>query len=179
MLDLKGKIFGKLKVMGFSHFRYYNKQKRDVWNCQCNCGNTTTAQSRFLFNGSKVSCGCQRKLTGNKHSTWKGVGELGLKQFNRIRNNAKTRKIFFNISIEYLWSLVEKQNKKCALSNQELSFSSGKGNASLDRIDSSQGYINGNVQWVTKDINLMKRDFSMNKFKKLISDIYDNLNSVK
>ena len=36
--------------------------------------------------------------------------------------------------------------------------------ASLDRIDSSKGYIEGNVQWVHKDINKIKTDMSDNKF---------------
>lgn len=38
------------------------------------------------------------------------------------------------------------------------------GTASLDRIDSSKGYIEGNVQWVHKYVNVMKWDFSMEEF---------------
>jgi hypothetical protein len=29
----------------------------------------------------------------------------------------------------------------------------------MDRIDSNKGYVEGNVQWVYKYVNLMKRDF--------------------
>lgn len=36
--------------------------------------------------------------------------------------------------------------------------------ASLDRIDSSKGYIEGNVQWVHKRINKMKLDDSDTEF---------------
>lgn len=32
--------------------------------------------------------------------------------------------------------------------------------ASLDRIDSSKGYIEGNVQWLHKDINRLKINYS-------------------
>ena len=39
--------------------------------------------------------------------------------------------------------------------------------ASLDRIDSSRGYIKDNIQWVHKDINRMKWDFPQDKFVKL------------
>lgn len=35
---------------------------------------------------------------------------------------------------------------------------------SLDRVDSSKGYIRGNIQWVTKRINWMKGDLSMEEF---------------
>ena len=39
--------------------------------------------------------------------------------------------------------------------------------ASLDRIDSSKGYTKSNIQWVHKDINKMKSDFSMLRFLEL------------
>ena len=38
------------------------------------------------------------------------------------------------------------------------------GTASLDRIDSSKGYIQGNIQWVHKRINQMKWDSEENDF---------------
>lgn len=36
--------------------------------------------------------------------------------------------------------------------------------ASLDRIQNDKGYIEGNVQWVHKDINRMKNIFEQNYF---------------
>ena len=39
--------------------------------------------------------------------------------------------------------------------------------ASLDRIDSSLGYVKNNVQWVHKDINKMKQELNENYFKNL------------
>lgn len=48
------------------------------------------------------------------------------------------------------------------------------GVASLDRIDSSQGYIKGNVQWVHKDINKMKFDLSQDRFLELCNIIVQN-----
>lgn len=36
--------------------------------------------------------------------------------------------------------------------------------ASLDRIDSAKGYVEGNVQWVHKRINLMKGTLSEKDF---------------
>lgn len=35
-----------------------------------------------------------------------------------------------------------------------------KGNASLDRIDSTRGYVEGNLQWVDKVFQKMKRVMS-------------------
>lgn len=36
--------------------------------------------------------------------------------------------------------------------------------ASLDRIDSDQGYILGNIQWVHKIVNIMKQDTVQSEF---------------
>lgn len=42
-----------------------------------------------------------------------------------------------------------------------------EGTASLDRIDSSRGYVEGNVQWVHKDVNFMKQALSQERFVEL------------
>jgi hypothetical protein len=44
------------------------------------------------------------------------------------------------------------------------SVSESETTASLDRIDSSKGYIEGNLQWVHKDVNIMKMDLSQVEF---------------
>ena len=36
--------------------------------------------------------------------------------------------------------------------------------ASLDRIDSSKPYIKGNMQWLHKDVNIMKNAYNINYF---------------
>mgnify|MGYP007044016634 CR=1 FL=1 len=61
--------------------------------------------------------------------------------------------------------LIAKTNKERKL---------GINTASLDRIDSSKGYIEGNVQWVHKDINWMKQDFNEEYFIFLCSEITKN-----
>lgn len=35
---------------------------------------------------------------------------------------------------------------------------------SLDRIDSTKGYIEGNVQWVHKSVNIMKSTLTQEQF---------------
>ena len=53
-LDLIGQHFGKLTVIQ----QLPSKNKRTMWLCQCECGNTTIARSLDLQNGDKISCGC-------------------------------------------------------------------------------------------------------------------------
>jgi len=77
----------------------------------------------------------------------------------------------FGIDFEYAKKLFEDQNEKCAISGIPIDFalgrrdhSSGETTASLDRIDSSKGYIKGNVQWVHKSINVMKNELKEDIF---------------
>jgi hypothetical protein len=89
-----------------------------------------------------------------------------------------------NLTSEYLWNLFVLQSEKCALSGIDLTLPENyrpgwvrKHNLSLDRIDSSLGYIVGNVQWVCKDVNFMKQQLSEEHFIsmcKLIVETQDN-----
>lgn len=82
---------------------------------------------------------------------------------------------------EYCWDLFLSQGKKCSLSGIDLVIEKsicrkrGQSNitASLDRIDSSLGYVEGNLQWIHKDINYMKQDLDEEYFKKLCKEITD------
>lgn len=57
---------------------------------------------------------------------------------------------------------------RCALSGRPLMYKKyprdTAATASLDRIDSSKGYIKGNLQWIHKDVNRMKSHMSDKSF---------------
>jgi len=96
----------------------------------------------------------------------------------------KRRNLKFEIDKEYVWELFENQNGKCALSGIDIVLDVGsrkrEQTASLDRIDSSKGYIKGNVQWVHKDVNSMKMDYTEDYFIDMCKRIYfSNLNKIK
>lgn len=164
-IDLAGKKFGKLLVL--HKVPSTNSQIR--WKCRCDCGKEKTIQGVHLRSSHTQSCGCSWYEFGKSRTSWKGHGEIPSTLFTRIVNGAKKRNIHFDVSIEYLWELFLSQDRKCALSGLDLDFSYGrnhhhKGTASLDRIDSVKGYVEGNVQWVHKDVNWMKQDYSNDYF---------------
>ena len=167
-LELIGKRFGKLVVVSFNKIN----GRHSNWNCKCDCGNECTRNGSALIYRQTNSCGCYKNFTGKLHKSFKGYEGLSRTFFNKIRYGAnRSRKIKFDLTIEYLWDLYLKQNKKCALTKIDLWFTTqhkkSDGNISLDRIDSSKGYVEGNVQWVHKDINWMKYKFSQDYFIKL------------
>lgn len=155
--DLTGQRFCKLVV------QYPIRINKVVkWVCVCDCGKEKAITNGCLKNGGTTSCGCVQSASIIKRniSRYKGIEELSGEHLNNIFYSAKNRGIFFDISKEYLWKVYIDQDKKCALSGLDIKF--GKRfkkeeiTASIDRIDSAKGYIEGNVQWVHKEINKMK-----------------------
>lgn len=163
--DLIGVFFGKLKVVKFVGV---DKKQQALWECECECGNSKIANTHHLTIGIVKSCGCLRKT---------GFGDITGSHFANIKKHAEIRKLIFEIEIEKIWNLFLTQNRKCALSGVDLVFDKirGKTTASLDRIDSSKGYVEGNVQWVHKDVNRMKTNFPESEFKKWVVRIYETI----
>ena len=63
--------------------------------------------------------------------------------------------------------LLSSSTRQCALSGLPIKLPDRYKQtftASIDRIDSSKGYVKGNVQWVHKDINMMKRNLNQARF---------------
>jgi hypothetical protein len=135
--------------------------------CKCDCGNEKTIRPDMLKKNKSNDCGCVLS------PQWQGYGGLSLTYYSNVRRNASIRKIDISVSIEYLWSLFEKQNGLCALTGIPITlgrrFTKDLQSASLDRIDNNKGYVNGNVWWVHKDINSLKTDFSLQRFLELCS----------
>jgi hypothetical protein len=140
-----------------------NRDFESKCKCLCDCGNEVIAWGKYIGHGEKQSCGCKPKLRNEEHHSWKGHGEISGNRWNQIKRSSqeRIRNIIFNITIEFAWELFLKQNRKCSISGVEIFFAKtykdeATGTASLDRIDSSKDYTEDNVQWVHKDINLMK-----------------------
>lgn len=181
--NLIGKKYGLLTVESFAGVTPCGHK---TYNCICDCGNYTVRTGTSIKRSKNSSCGCFSKK-GSQHHQWTGTGEIssgfwydhivksasGSKYGNRIR---KVKEL--TLTIEEAWDLFIKQNKKCALSGVELSFPKKSNDkswtASLDRIDSSKGYILENVQWVHKHINIMKNKFDNQYFITMCKKIAEN-----
>lgn len=60
-LDLTGREFGKLKVVGRDGT---NKNGQALWLCECECGNKKSFTATALRRGDAKSCGCARPEQG-------------------------------------------------------------------------------------------------------------------
>lgn len=168
--NLLGQRFGDLTVVRFFG---RDNSKKTMWVCECKCGKKKNIRSGDLISGKIRSCGCLYKITSSKNmklaylasakNRFKGCGELSGKYLSSVKYSAMIREIEYKINPVQLWNLFLKQNKKCALSGLDICFGKPQ-TASIDRINSEKGYILLNVQWVHKDINLMKLDFTTEQF---------------
>lgn len=157
-IDMTNTIFGSLTVLKYSH-----TNKVAFWICKCICGKKCISKGTDLRQGKIKTCGCR---IGIKNKTnWQGYKDISKSYWQVINNNAKQRNLEFNITLKYIWKLFENQYASCALTGEEIILCPyNKQTASLDRIDSSKGYIKGNVQWVHKTINKLKNNFKEKEF---------------
>jgi hypothetical protein len=148
--------------------------------CKCLCGSEEYVRCLSLVKHQSTKCfKCGHGNKGEKHHSFKGHKEIPGSWFRRYLN--KRNKWEFNITLEDVYNLWIKQNKKCNLSGLDISFLNLKINsydlvctASLDRIDSKRGYLKDNIQLVHKDVNMMKKEYDQDYFIKICKLIGKN-----
>jgi hypothetical protein len=97
-------------------------------------------------------------------------------RFLGCRNRASKRGLEFNITLDYLETLLIEQQGKCFYTGLDmlLHIDKGEHSVSIDRYDSSQGYIRGNVVLCVTWANLMKNNHSYENFINFARIIVDN-----
>ena len=186
--DITGRRFGYLEVL---RMEVTKNSHGNEWRaiCKCHlCGREDfECRPAAIKNPGKYknykSCGCDKShfisQTGKNSVNFKGYEEMNSWYLSDAKRRSKKLNIPFNLNMRFLWKLYLKQNKKCALSGLDINFAGKRnnitnGNISLDRIDSKKGYIKTNVQWVHKNVNLMKMYMEESVFLCLCKQIYLN-----
>lgn len=165
-----GDRFGNLRVVELSG---QNKTQQNLWKCICVCGKNTIISSSNVKRTK--SCGCSKH---KKPPNWKGYGKVTGTYISALKHGAKKRGIDYDpkVTAQYLYEIFLQQNQKCAITGTQLDLTN---NASVDRIDSRKGYIPGNIWWVTKNINKMKLDFTLDHFIQLCEMVTANKENIK
>lgn len=161
------------------------------FNVQCDCGKAYFLLARTFYTKDNPMCmSCSRKISYAKYhkatfdaNRTKYVGLISGTFFSHIKQSAQTRNHVFDITKEFIWELYLKQEGKCTLSGADISLSLKRKKsdpdfsaitASLDRINSDEGYTTDNVQWVHKVVNKMKNNLTEKEFKNWCKLIHDN-----
>lgn len=138
--------------------------------CRCECGGEWEIAARTLRSGASKGCrDCKRK-----YPSFEGISGC---YYNQCKNGAEKRGIPWLLSIEDMWLVWQKQGGLCALTGEPLTQARGTNTtdytASLDRIDSSKPYESGNVQWLEKEINRLKNNYSEEDLIKMCQKVAD------
>ena len=94
-------------------------------------------------------------------------GLLRRAKFNKITQKAHNKNIAFSLQITplFLEDMFVANKGVCALSGVPIVLRPrDKTTASLDRINPNIGYMLGNIQWIHRDINLMKNNLQEESF---------------
>lgn len=155
--NLVGQKFGELEVIEMVSTR--GKGFRAI--CRCKCGRIVKKEPIYLRKGRSRSCGCNNdhKAKRGRHALFTGYEEISGTIWRKLLDMARVRNLKVELTIEEIWDLFVKQERRCALSGLPIVFGCGqeRSTASLDRIDNDRGYLKDNVQWVHKSINMMKQ----------------------
>lgn len=171
-----------LKVVGKKFKNLYVKDvgKQDRWGTYkllvvCDCGNICEMYKRYVIEyGNCRECGHKKKYTGFE--------DISGSYWGRLTRGAIERNLVFDIKIQEAWELYILQDKKCVLSGEYIYFDKHfylkhhktDQTASLDRIDSSKGYIKGNIQWIHVDLNFMKHEYPQEYFIEMCKRVAKN-----
>lgn len=157
-----------------------NKYKSRQWLCKCKCGNERIFRTSMLSGNGSVKATQCKKCYNEEVELNNRIEYVPDRFWYKLLYNIKRRKLDNNITKNYINEIYIKQNKKCIFTGKKLYFTKLRTNyyrytnASLDRIDSSIGYVENNVQWVLKDINMMKQKLLPEDFIALCKLVAEN-----
>jgi len=147
------------------------------------CQIPITKSNAYADRGEKLRARC-KDCDKKYRATQAGLDQYSYmdKLFSKLRYEVQsgTRRtsradLTWHINQAHLYNLYHKQEGKCALSGQQMTWLTGQGkvdtNISLDRIDPEKGYEPDNIQLITYRCNIMKHDLKEDALFKLINMI--------
>lgn len=123
---------------------------------------------------------CSAKCRSHRNASLSDLEWFFRSKIARVKNNAKKRKIKFEITANILLGLWQKQNGLCYFTKLPMSLQYGDKNykncnpflCSVDRLNNNLGYISDNIVLCCYSINNLKGECDLNTLKKFFSAIH-------
>jgi hypothetical protein len=152
----------------------FNKDKTKKYGVggECKICAKATAKKYYYANSESIK---KRVSCYSETYTPKFTRDIDARLKNLCTNAKQRKNKEFNITEKDLFDLWDKQDGKCAYSKLPMSAASNQlYTVSLDRIDSSIGYVVGNIQLVCAAVNKMKQEYTQDVFLTLCNLITQN-----
>jgi LPS O-antigen subunit length determinant protein (WzzB/FepE family) len=149
------------------------QKKRNGKNyCSSKCFGKFSAANNLSseWNNSEQNKQHLKQYSNNRKDEYSSFRTL-LKSCKTRTNKSGQAKGEFDLDLLYLKELWEKQNGKCAITKVDLKLESSYNKnyqASLDRIDSSKGYVKDNVRYISVSANWLKNNLDDNHVMEFI-----------
>lgn len=153
-LDLLGKQFGRLKVIGSAP----SIKGKSHWLCQCECGSMKVIKGSSLESGKSQSCGCGQLESITTHGlahhplyvTWSGIRR-------RCHNPSSRSFKKYGAKGRQLW--IEWRDDPLAFINYVECYLGDKPSPehSIDRIDNDGNYEPFNLRWAPPKVQIDNR----------------------
>lgn len=146
-IDITGQRFGKLTAI--RHVGRY--KKNTMWECKCDCGNTTITAAKRLKNGTSKSCGCLR-MANLRRKTIHGMYNTRLhKEWGQMKFRGSNKKWAEADRYANRGITVCEEWEKSFIPFMEWALANGyEDGLSLDRIDNDKGYSPDNCRWADR-----------------------------
>ena len=148
----------------FVYTKYGFYYKNSVKEFHCNyCGSLLNR-----FNSRHISYMCCDECTDLLKIDLDALSNI---LYNRSKKNSLNYSFEYNLTTEYIKFILTNQGLKCAYSGLNFDLFDLNALPTIDRIDSSKGYITGNIVIARNDINKMKSNYSLDHFKMLVNSV--------
>jgi len=145
---------------------------------QCSGCGSEQSYGRLDHYKSAVKGDWKCKSCSNHTNNFKGkVGPMPITWFEVKRKGGLSRGYAWELDIEFILELYKEQEGLCALTGWPIGWSE-KGltsTVSIDRIDSSEGYLKENVQLLHKDVNMAKQQYNQDYFIEMCVSVADKV----
>lgn len=139
----------KYNRLTFIRYVGYKKNETEIWECKCDCGNTTFVKKTFVTSGHTKSCGCLKGIAYNTrhgmcetriYNTHQKMKQRCYKEYDKEYHNYGGRGI--RVCDEWL-------GKNGFINFYNWAIENGyKDDLTLDRIDVNGNYESDNCRWV-------------------------------
>ena len=130
--------------------------------CYCGC----STKSMFEDHCYNVCKKCM-----HSHGSIKFLEGIIPRLYSNSKSSARSRSLSHSLTKEYISNLLNSQGCRCAYTGREFDLTIKDLCPSIDRIDSSIGYEEGNIAIVLTCVNLAKRDMPLDLFIDICRDI--------